>query len=98
MNFANFEKAIKVKQERETTIVRYAIGKLKHPWKDLEELLFQVGLELSKLGVPPQELDETFTMFTSNTGLRYYDNKRWKKHFVEGYWSDPYWHGISVAR
>ena len=93
-----FQQQVKLAEKRRNTLVKYIVGVMPHPYRDDAEMLYNVGLGLSKLGLEPAELGDTFGMFCEKTELSFTNTPRWKKHFVEGYWSDPYWHGISVAR
>ncbi len=94
----NFSQQIEIKKKRETTILKYAAGVIPHPWKDNKELLFNIGLEMSKLGLPPKEVEDVFVILCRKTDLSYKNTAKWRKCFVDGYWSDPFWHDVSVAR
>ena len=94
----SFRNQVKLKKHKQELLVKYASVEGEHPFNSTAKMLFEVGKGFSELGLPPAKLDEYFAAFAKLNHLDYDNSPEWKQHFVEGYWSDPYWHGISVAR
>ena len=86
-----FKQQIELASKKESTLFKRIVGTIAHPWRDNEELLFNVGLGLSQLGYAPEQLDETFEAICRQTNLSFTNSPQWKKHFVKGFWSDEWW-------